>query len=165
MGGGVAGGNVTAAAEFNLWVDPEAARIVLEAGIRDVAVLPLDATQSVPLTLADCDALDALGTPGAVAAARLVRHRIDHDPDEERAALLGPCAPVHDPMCLAVLVDPDVVTQRVTCPVTVETSSERTLGALLLDRRSWTTATPNATVALRADRERYLGFLTEALGD
>ncbi|GMA24785.1 hypothetical protein GCM10025864_25440 [Luteimicrobium album] len=164
MGGGVAGGNVTAAAEFNLWVDPEAALIVLEAGIRDVTILPLDATQSVPLTLADCDALDALGTPGAVAAARLVRHRIEHDPDEERAATYGPCAPVHDALCMAALVDPDVVTKSVTCPVKVETSSERTLGALLLDRRSWSTDAPNATLALRADRDRYLAFLTAALG-
>ena len=163
MGGGVAGGNVTAAAEFNLWVDPEGARIVLEAGIRDVTILPLDATQSVPLTLADCDALDDLGTPGAVAAARLVRHRIEHDPDEERAAAFGPCAPVHDALCMAALVDPGVVTDSVTCPVTVDTGSDRTLGALLLDRRSWTTDTPNATVALRADRDRYLAFLTDAL--
>ncbi|MFC8733469.1 nucleoside hydrolase [Luteimicrobium sp. NPDC057192] len=162
MGGGVAGGNVTAAAEFNLWVDPEAARIVLEAGVRDVTTLPLDATQSVPLTLADCDALHALGTPGAVAAARLVRHRIEHDPDAERAALFGPCAPVHDALCMAAIADPSVVTESVTCPVTVETSSDRALGALLLDRRSWTADAPNATVALRADRDRYLAFLTNA---
>lgn len=159
MGGAHVGGNVTAAAEFNFWVDPEAAQTVLGAGIREVVVVPLDATHSAPLDDADCDAFERIGTPAALGAAKLVRHRLDHD-----QAMAGRAAPVHDPMCVAYLARPDLFTASVEAFVGVETMGDLTLGELVVDTRPWCPEPPNATVALRASGEVYREFLREAFG-
>jgi inosine-uridine nucleoside N-ribohydrolase len=154
-------GNVTAAAEFNFWVDPEAAEAVLTAGIRDVVIVPLDATHSAPLSHVDCDEFDRIGTPAAKGAAKLIRHRIEHD----QAATEGEgevSSPVHDPMCVAYLVRPDVITESVEAFVGVETMGSRTLGELLVDTRPWCPEPPNATVALRASVDVYRDFLRTA---
>lgn len=162
MGGAAyANGNVTAAAEFNFWVDPEAAEAVLTAGIREVVIVPLDATHSAPLAEVDCDEFDRIGTPAAEGAARLIRHRIGHD----QAAIEGKgdvSSPVHDPMCVAYLVRPDVITESVDAFVSVETTGSRTLGELVVDTRPWRREPPNATVALRASVDVYRDFLRTA---
>jgi inosine-uridine nucleoside N-ribohydrolase len=161
MGGAHGNGNVTAAAEFNFWVDPEAAEAVLNAGIRDVVIVPLDATHSAPLSNADCDEFDRIGTPAAVGAAKLIRHRIEHD----QAAVEGSdevSSPVHDPMCVAFLVRPDVVMESVRAFVSVETMGSRTLGELLVDTRPWCPEPANATVVLRASVDVYRDFLRTA---
>ncbi|MCC3763808.1 nucleoside hydrolase [Glycomyces sp. TRM65418] len=159
MGGAHGNGNVTAAAEFNFWADPEAAQAVLSAGVREVVIVPLDATHSAPLTDADCDAFERIGTPAARGAATLIRHRLDHDQaTAERAA------PVHDPLCVAYLARPDVVTERVRAFVSVETMGDRTVGELVVDTRPWCPEPPNATVALRASADVYRDFLETALG-
>ncbi|WP_026931735.1 nucleoside hydrolase [Glycomyces tenuis] len=161
MGGAHANGNVTAAAEFNFWVDPEAAEAVLAAGIRDVVIVTLDATHSAPLSLADCDEFDEIGTPAAAGAAKLIRHRIRHD----QAAVEGEgeaASPVHDPLCLAYLVRPEAITEQVKAFVSVETTGGRTLGELVVDTRPWCPEPPNATVALRASAAVYRDFLRTA---
>ncbi|GAB3648097.1 nucleoside hydrolase [Glycomyces tarimensis] len=161
MGGAHGNGNVTASAEFNFWVDPEAADAVLGAGIRDVVIVPLDATHSAPLSDRDCEEFDKIGTPAAQGTAMLIRHRIAHDQAAvEGAAELS--APVHDPMCIAYLVRPDIVTEDVRASVSVETTGGRTLGELIVDTRPWRPEPPNATVALRASAEAYRDFLREA---
>ncbi|WP_091527323.1 nucleoside hydrolase [Microlunatus soli] len=163
MGGAHLGGNVTPVAEFNIWADPEAARMVLSAGIADVVIFGLDATHSVPLTLADCDHLDRIGTPAGTASATMVRHRIRQDQGTYPDADL-PSAPVHDPLCLAYLVNPEVITEGGRFPVSVETAGEQTLGQLILDTRPWAPEPPNATVALRASAELYREFLFDGCG-
>jgi inosine-uridine nucleoside N-ribohydrolase len=162
MGGAHANGNVTASAEFNIWVDPEAAEAVFSAGIRDVVVFPLDATHSAPLSNHDCDELDRIGTPAAQGAAKLIRHRIEHD----QAAAETPeevASPVHDPMCVAYLLRPDIIVEGVRAYVSVETAGSRTLGELVVDTRPWCPEPPNATVALRASIDVYRDFLRTAL--
>jgi inosine-uridine nucleoside N-ribohydrolase len=161
MGGAQANGNVTAAAEFNIWVGPEAAEAVLSAGIRDVVIVPLDATHSAPLSNLDCDEFEKIGTPAAMGTARLIRHRLEHD----QAAMDGRDAvssPVHDPMCVAYLVRPDIFTKSVQAFVGVETTGSRTLGELVVDTRPWCPEPPNATVALRASPDVYRDFLRTA---
>ena len=161
MGGAHENGNVTAAAEFNFWVDPEAAEAVLSAGIREVVIVPLDATHSAPLSSQDCEEWEAIGTPAATGSAQLLRFRIEHD----RAAAAGAAtaaSPAHDPMCVAYLVRPDLFTKRVKAFVSVETTGGRTLGELLVDTRPWCPQDPNATVALRASGEVYRDFLRTA---
>lgn len=161
MGGAHENGNVTAAAEFNFWSDPEAADAVLAAGIRDVVIVPLDATHSAPLSLSDCAAFESIGTPAATGAAKLIRHRIEHD----RAAAQGrseATAPVHDPMCVAYLARPDIFTESVRAFASVETTGARTLGELLVDTRPWCPDPPNVTVALRASAGVYRDFLRTA---
>lgn len=160
MGGARGWGNVTGAAEFNFWVDPEAAEAVFSAGIRDVLIVPLDATHSAQLGLDDCDAFDAIGTPAATGSAALIRHRIQHYPDDPAAPRLT--APVHDALCVAALVHPEVLTEVVEGEVHVETRGEYTLGEMVLDTRAWRTGPANARVALRADAAVFSHFLAEA---
>jgi purine nucleosidase len=160
MGGAVTGGNVTPAAEFNFWADADAAQTVLSAGIREVTVLPLDATHSVPLSLADCNAFDALRTPAAQAVSNLIRHRIHTDSDGD-----GTSAPVHDPLCVAYLAEPEVVTRTIHRPAQVETAGALTLGELVVDLRPWTADSPSIHIALAADHDRFVSFLTAALSD
>jgi inosine-uridine nucleoside N-ribohydrolase len=161
MGGAHVGGNVTAAAEFNIWVDPEAARTVFSAGLREIVVVPLDATHSAPLTLADCDAFDALETPAGSAAATFLRHRIEQDqtPDSHKSA---PSAPVHDPLCIAYLLRPDVITSSGHFSVSVETTGEQTLGQMVIDTRTWAPDPANAMVAFAASIEVFREVLLEA---
>lgn len=161
MGGAHVGGNVTATAEFNLWADPEAARAVFAAGLREIVVLPLDATHSAPLTLADCDAFAALGTPAGDAAATFLRHRIaqDQTPDSLKSE---PSAPVHDPLCIAYLIRPDVITSAGDFPVTVETTGELTVGQLIVDTRPWSRDPVTARVVFSASAEVFREVLREA---
>lgn len=160
MGGALGWGNVTAAAEFNIWVDPEAAAAVLAAGIRDVVIVPLDATHAAPITLADCDALKLLATPAAIASSDIIRQRIETYPDAADAAKLS--APVHDAVCIAFLVRPEVLENVGEYPVTVETSGDHTMGELVVDRRPYSEAAPNARVALSANAGVFSEFLLEA---
>ena len=77
MGGANRYGNVTPRAEFNVWADPEAARIVLRSGVRKITLVPLDATHQALVSLDDCAALRALGTPAGEAAALFTERRIE----------------------------------------------------------------------------------------
>jgi len=161
MGGAHTGGNITPAAEFNFWADPEAADYVLSAGIRDVVIMPLDATHSAPLTLADCDVFDSLGTPAALATSKFTRHRITHDGADFLDPWV-PSAPVHDPLCIAYLIRPEVITSSARYPVFIETRGEKTLGEMLVDTRPWRTAEGTATVAFAASHEVLRDVLLEA---
>ena len=77
MGGSHAIGNVTASAEFNIWVDPEAANVVLSAGFEHFTLVPLDATHQALFTRGNCAEFERLGTPAGVAAARFIGRRLD----------------------------------------------------------------------------------------
>jgi inosine-uridine nucleoside N-ribohydrolase len=146
MGGSHAIGNVTASAEFNIWVDPEAANVVLSAGFEHLTLVPLDATHQALFTRANCADLEDLGTPAGVAAARFIRRRLD----AEARSTMATATPVHDVVCLAYLVRPDVIGTR-HLPVVVDTVSPLTTGRTIIDLRPGTTAVPNAHVALEAD--------------
>ncbi|WP_345763526.1 nucleoside hydrolase [Diaminobutyricibacter sp. McL0608] len=159
MGGAVRGGNVTAAAEFNFWADPEAAEAVLSAGIPDVTIVPLEATHSAPITLRHCDAFDGIGTPSALATSSFVRHRIRTQLPSETEG-----TPVHDALCIAYLIDPAVITSSARRSAHVETHGTRSVGELVVDDRPWSPESPNALVALQADPERYAATLSAALG-
>lgn len=160
MGGAIGWGNVTPAAEFNFWVDPEAAEAVLSAGIRKVTIFPLDATHDAPLGLADCDRFDEIGTPAATGSSGLIRHRIINYPDAADATKVT--APVHDALCVAYLVHPEVATESAEYSVHVETKGERTVGALVVDNRGWSTEIRNARVVRCADAQIFSDFLAIA---
>jgi inosine-uridine nucleoside N-ribohydrolase len=160
MGGARGWGNVTAVAEFNIWVDPEAAESVLSAGIRDVVMVPLDATHSAQVSLEDCDAFDAIGTPAATASASIIRHRIVNYPDAADAVRLT--APVHDAICVAFLTNPEVLEEFDSYPVRVETAGTHTVGETVIDMRPWSEEPRNARVALRANAQVFVKFLSDA---
>ncbi|MCU1488617.1 MAG: nucleoside hydrolase [Acidimicrobiaceae bacterium] len=157
MGGGHQVVNVTPSAEFNFWADPEAARVVLRSGIDDVLLVPLDATHQALLTYQDCEALRSLGTPAGQATATMVERRIRaHDVDQsgsERGT-----APVHDAVCVAVLVAPEVVTAE-RYYVDVETVGDLTVGRSVVDVHRRSGRGPNARVAMAADGRRFVELL------
>ena len=156
MGGSHAIGNVTASAEFNIWVDPEAANVVLSAGFEHLTLVPLDATHQALFTRGNCAEFERLGTPAGVAAARFIGRRLD----AEARTTTATATPVHDVMCPAYLVRPEVITTR-HLHVVVDTASPLTVGRTVMDLRPDTTVVPNAHVALQADGAALLDLLME----
>jgi inosine-uridine nucleoside N-ribohydrolase len=154
VGGGHARSNVTPSAERNVWWDAPAAQRVLGAGFARLVMVTLDATLGTRATVDDCARWRALGTPAADAAAALVEERLDQ--------YAGP-APLHDPLTVAYLLDPDVVTLR-QAHVAVETTGSLTYGRTVMDLDRVDGRPPNAHVALHADAGRYLDLLTATLG-
>jgi inosine-uridine nucleoside N-ribohydrolase len=156
MGGSHAIGNVTASAEFNIWVDPEAANVVLSAGFEHLTLVPLDATYQALFTRGNCAELERLGTPAGVAAARFIGRRLD----AEARTTTATATPVHDVMCPAYLVRPEVIITR-HLHVVVDTASPLTVGRTVMDLRPDTTVVPNAHVALQADGAALIDLLME----
>jgi len=162
MGGGHEVGNVTPSAEFNVWADPEAARVVFSAGIKNVTLVPLDATHRALVSLDDCKKLRALGTPAATAAATFTEYRVagyKRVYGEHQDA-----APVHDALAVLSVVDRDVLRSVVHVYMDVETSGELTIGRTVLDTHKRTHRPPNAHVALDADQAKFVSMLMETLG-
>ncbi len=125
MGGSLSGGNVTPAAEFNIYVDPEAARIVFQSGI-PITMVGLDVTTKTKLTEAHVRELEAHSNPVSQAAAKIARHIIAHSRKE--GFQLGPN--MHDPLAVAAFLRPSLIkTQKFY--VDVETSGELTAGETL----------------------------------
>lgn len=159
MGGANESGNTTPSAEFNSWVDPDAARIVFGAGLQNLAVMPLDATHRALVSREDCRRLRELGTPAGEAAAAFIEGRIDAY-DALQPMDTAASAPVHDALCIAYLVDPTVVSGH-PVHVDVETRGELTLGRTVMDTHGRFGREPNAFVAFDADAPKFVSMLLE----
>jgi purine nucleosidase len=172
MGGSLSGGNMTPAAEFNFYVDPEAARAVFHAGI-PITMVGLDVTQKVVVNEKHIAALEAGDNPSSIAAGRIMRATMDHYRKTNFAA--GPN--MHDPLALATLLDPSVV-KLVDYYVEIETTGELTAGESLgfrkyLNHRSAPIESglpipapvpeipfrPNAKVAMEVDSDKFFRLL------
>ncbi|MDO8106750.1 nucleoside hydrolase [Isoptericola sp. b441] len=159
MGGGNVKGNATPSAEFNIWADPEAAATVLAAGFRRVTLVPLDATHQALVSQAQCDELRALGTTAGEAAATLIERRITgYDSTQPMATTHS--APVHDALCVAYLLDRDVVDLHHR-HVDVETAGRLTVGRTVMDLYFRGHQEPNCHVALGADPDRFFAILRD----
>ena len=159
MGGANRYGNVTPRAEFNVWADPEAARIVITSGIRKITLVPLDATHQALVSLDDCAALRALGTPAGDAAATFTERRIQGY-DTTQPMKRPHAAPVHDALAVAAIVDPAVITTH-HLHVDVETKGELTVGETVVDTNFRSRQEPNVHVALDADERKFVSSLLE----
>ncbi len=159
MGGANRYGNVTPRAEFNVWADPEAARVVINSGIRKITLVPLDATHQALVSLDDCAALRALSTPAANAAATFTERRIQGY-DTTQPMKRPHAAPVHDALAVASIVDPSVITTH-HLHVDVETTGELTVGETVVDTNFRSRREPNVDVALDADERRFVAILLE----
>ena len=122
MGGSLSGGNVTPSAEFNLYVDPEAARIVFQSGI-PISMVGLDVTRKTALTDAHVQRLEGAGTPVGKAAALIARNTINQN--RAQGFLGGPN--MHDPLAMAAFLDPSLITWK-DYYVDIETKGELTAG-------------------------------------
>ena len=163
MGGGYfEGGNITPMAEFNIYVDPEAADVVFRAGA-PLVVAPLDVTHKALLPRAFIDGLSASGTPVGRACAGMLGFYERFD--VEKYGSTG--GPLHDPCTIAWLLRPDLFTGR-DCHVAVETRSELCRGATSVD---WWGVTPhmsNAHVLGDVDADGLFSLIGEriaGLGD
>jgi pyrimidine-specific ribonucleoside hydrolase len=125
MGGSLSGGNITPAAEFNIYVDPEAARIVFQSGI-PLTMVGLDVTRKTSLTDDHVRVLEAAQNPVSQAAAKIGRNAINHN--RERGFLVGPN--MHDSLAVAAFLDPTIL-QWKEYYVDVETTGELTAGETL----------------------------------
>jgi len=159
MGGAHESGNTTASAEFNVWGDPEAARVVFGAGLQNVTLVSLDATHQALVSLDDCRRLRGLGTPAGDASAAFIEGRIQAydalQPMERPSS-----APVHDALCIAYLVDATVISGR-EVHLDVETRGELTVGRTVMDTQGRFGREPNAFVAFAADAPKFVAMLLE----
>jgi inosine-uridine nucleoside N-ribohydrolase len=157
MGGGHEVPNVTASAEFNIWADPEAAHVVLNSSINEIVLVPLDATHRALISTEDCERLRQLGTRAGEATARFVERRITAYDASQPMARTG-AAPVHDALCVAYLVAPDVISGARYC-VDVETCGRVTVGRTVIDTHHRSGREANAWVALDADEGKFRDLL------
>jgi len=151
------GGNVTPSAEFNVYVDPHAAKIVFECG-RPLVVLPLDVTHQVLTTPPRVATIGTLGTK----VARNVQGMLDYSShyDVEKYGVEG--GPLHDPCTVAYLLEPELFRgKRVN--VAVETESELTMGETVVDFWDVTEREPNAMWIHDGDADGFFRLLTDRL--
>ncbi len=150
-------GNVTPTAEFNIYVDPEAAAQVLNSGV-DVVMMPLDVTHKA-LTSADWLAgLRALGTRAGEAVASWTDFFERYD--REKYGAEG--APLHDPCTIAYLIRPELFSGR-RINVEIETEGRYTTGMTVADWWAVTGREPNALFIRDIDREGFFTLLTERI--
>ena len=150
-------GNITPAAEFNIYVDPEAAKIVFDSGV-PLVVMPLDVTHKALTTKAHIEAFRTMGTKvgDMVAAWTDFFERFDM----EKYGSEG--APLHDPCTIAYLIDPTLFTGR-KINVEIETESELTLGMTVADWWGVTDREPNALFIGDLDSDRFYALLADRL--
>ncbi|WP_299558329.1 nucleoside hydrolase [uncultured Sulfitobacter sp.] len=151
-------GNVTPTAEFNIYVDPEAADIVFKSGT-PIVVMPLDVTHKALVTRPRNDAFRALATPVGRAVAQMTDFFERFD--KEKYGSDG--APLHDPCVTAYLIRPDLFTGR-HVNVGIETQGALTLGMTVADWWGVTDRTPNALFVGDLDADGFFDLLTERLG-
>lgn len=158
MGGGCfEGGNTTPAAEFNIYVDPEAAKIVFGAGV-PLVVMPLDVTHQALTTRPRIEALRALGPVGGVVASWT-----DFFERFDMQKYGSDGAPLHDPCTIAWLLRPDLFAGR-HINVEIETKSELTRGMTVADWWGVTGRAPNALFIREIDADGFYRLLTERIG-
>jgi purine nucleosidase len=158
MGGGYfEGGNITPAAEFNIYVDPQAADIVFKSGA-PIVVMPLDVTHKALVTTARNDAFRNIGSPVGIAVAEMTEFFERFD--KEKYGSEG--APLHDPCVTAYLIRPELFKGR-HINVEIETESELTMGMTVADWWGVTDRAANATFMGDLDADGFFGLLTERL--
>lgn len=159
MGGGCfEGGNITPAAEFNIYVDPEAAKIVFDAGIPTV-ILPLDVTHQLMTTKERVAKIAAIDTRPAQVLVQWLAffERFDI----EKYGSDG--GPLHDPSVIAYLLKPELFSGRL-CNVEIEVQSELTVGMTVVDWWHVTDRRRNATFMRSVDADGFFALLTERVG-
>lgn len=161
MGGAHHIGNTTPSAEFNIWVDPEAAKVVMGCQ-RPIRMVPLDATHKALISLDDCKKLRQLGTPAATAAASFIEQRVEgynkYQPMAEMDA-----APVHDALAVCAVIDPTVIKTELIY-VDVETKGELTDGRTVCDFGNRSHKEPNVHFATDVDLPKFKEMMFDILG-
>lgn len=156
MGGAVYGGNWTAAAEFNILVDPEAADIVFRSGV-PIVMAGLDVTHRALIYPGEVETIRGLGGNVAVITAELLDF---FSKFQLKAGFAG--SPVHDACAVAYLVAPSLFTVK-ELHIDVETKGVHTVGATVADLFGVTGKPANTTVCMDIDRAGFLELICEAM--
>jgi inosine-uridine nucleoside N-ribohydrolase len=157
MGGSAGEGNATPAAEFNVFVDPDAADLTLRSGA-PVTMIGLDVTHRAILWDTERQELAARGGD----ASKLVAGLLGFYQGFHRRVYGWDGGPIHDAVAVAHLAHPGLVT-TVRANVVVELTGEFTRGRTVVDLRHVTDRPPNADVGLDIDRERFIELLRVAI--
>lgn len=156
MGGAIGLGNVTPAAEFNIWVDPEAADIVFESGL-DVTMVGLDVTHQAMMGRSHGERLRPAGRCGELVADLLDFFVLFH----ERTYGLD-SSPIHDAVAVADVIWPDLL-EAERFHLAVETASSLTRGRTVVDRWRVTPNQPNARVGVAIDGARFADLVVDRI--
>ncbi|MEZ7172783.1 nucleoside hydrolase [Sporosarcina sp. OR05] len=156
MGGAVDHpGNITPTAEYNMYIDPEAAKIVLHAGI-PITLVGLDVTSQTLLTVADIEKM----RPSQIRD--FVKDSTNHYMNRYMELTGKRACSMHDPLAVGVALDKSLVrTEKLY--VDVETNSDLCDGQTVCDFKNWTKKEPNVDVCLEVDSERFISTLIDTL--
>jgi len=157
MGGAVYDSNITPAAEFNIYVDPEAATIVFESGL-PITMVGLDVTNKAMLSFKDIEEIEKLAGPVSRVVAPLLRFfaRTNSDIFNFQGA------PLHDALAVAEVIRPGIV-KTSHLHVAVETAGRFTSGRTVTDVYGITNLEPNVDVALEVDVPRFKKMMIGAI--
>ena len=160
MGGvGYGIGNVTPVAEYNIWVDPEAAKIVFDSGL-PIEMVGWDiSVQSAVFSPEDSARLRAVGTPLAQFCVDIQKALNNFALTKTKLAGFD----LPDPITMAIAIDPSIATKTEHVYVAIETQSDLTLGETVVDHRGVTGKPANATVVREASRQAFLDQLYQAV--
>jgi len=150
-------GNITPAAEFNIYVDPQAADIVFKSGV-PIVVMPLDVTHKALVTPARNDAFRNVGNRVGIAVAEMTDFFERFD--KEKYGSDG--APLHDPCVTAYLIKPELFKGR-HINVEIETQSELTMGMTVADWWGVTDRPANATFMGDVDSDGFFALIAERI--
>lgn len=150
-------GNITPAAEFNIYVDPEAADVVMRSGV-PIVMAPLDATHMILTTHDRLEKIDAIGNKAGKAVAQMLA--FSERFDLQKYGTKG--APLHDPCVIAYLIKPELFEGR-HINVTIETASELTMGMTVADYWGVTGRVKNVTFLRSGHAEGFYQLLVERL--
>ncbi|MDD3367631.1 MAG: nucleoside hydrolase [Lachnospiraceae bacterium] len=155
MGGAIRGGNTTRTAEFNIWVDPVAAKMVLASGV-PMTMVGLDVTELAIMTKEDADKIRSIGTKASTLVADILEFMF------ERFAKGGEDAMMHDALTLGAALCPECV----KCEkyfVDVECGGEYTAGHTMVDIKSRSGKKPNVDVAVKLDLQMFKDWLISSI--
>ena len=160
MGGGYfAQGNITPSAEFNIFADPEAAKIVFNCGA-PIIMMPLDVTHQILTTKARVEKIKAAGNTASLALAKMLSFYSRYN--SKKYGNDG--APLHDPTTIAWLLKPELFNGK-HCNVEIETESKLTRGATVIDWWEVTGRPKNAYVVNEVNSDGFFELLTNRIGN
>ena len=161
MGGAIGTGNITPAAEFNIYVDPEAAHRVYHSGV-PITMIGLDVTHQALLDQTHAERLRSMGRVGRFVAELLDFFIGNYPRHRSGGGSGGGGAPIHDAVAVACVIWPDLVS-TVECYVTVDTQSELCRGRTVVDRWHVTGEPANAAVGISLPGDRFAEILIERI--